>query len=54
MLIEASGFDISKVEDHFLAKVFKLFEIGIIIYILIYFGINKEQLSQFLMKYVLK
>lgn len=54
MLIEASGFDISKVEDHFLAKVFKLFEIGIIIYILIYFGINKEQLSQFIMKFFLK
>jgi len=50
MLIEASGFDVSKVEDHFLGRIFKLFEIGIILYVLIKLGFEKETLQQFLLK----
>jgi len=49
ILIEASGFDVSKVEDHLLAKVFKLIEIGAIIYILVRLGLTKDQLQQALM-----
>jgi hypothetical protein len=48
VLIEASGFNVSKVEDHLLAKAFKLLEIVAIIYILLRLGINQEQLQQFL------
>jgi hypothetical protein len=49
ILIEASGFDVSKVEDHLLAKAFKLLEVVAIIYILIRLGLTKEQLQQVLM-----
>jgi len=49
ILVEASGFDISKVEDHLLAKVFKLIEIGAIIYILVRLGLTKDQLQQALL-----
>lgn len=50
MLIEASGFDVSKVEDHFLGRLFKIFEIGFILYILIKLGFEKESIQQILMK----
>jgi len=50
MLIEASGFDVSKVEDHFLAKLFKLVEVGVIIYVLIRLGITKDQLQEILIR----
>lgn len=50
MLIEASGFDVSKVEDHLLGRIFKLFEIGIILYILIRLGFERETIQQILMK----
>jgi len=49
MLINVSGFDVSKIEDHFFAKVFKLLEIIALIYILIRFGIQKEQVMKILM-----
>jgi len=50
MIIEASGFDVSKVEDHFLGRIFKLFEIGIILYVLIKLGFEKESIQQILIK----
>lgn len=50
ILIEASGFDVSKAEDRLIAKTFKLLEIVVIIYILIRLGLTKEQLQQVLMK----
>jgi hypothetical protein len=46
MLVEASGFDVGKVEDHFLAKAFKLVEIVAIVYILLHFGIGKDEIRQ--------
>ena len=49
LLIEASGFDVSKVEDHFLAKAFKLAEIAFIVYLLIRLGFTKQELRDFLM-----
>lgn len=50
LLVQASGFDVSKVEDHFLAKIFKLLFIIAIIYILLRLGIEKESIQQILMK----
>lgn len=50
MLIEASGFDVSKVEDHLLGRIFKAFEIGIILYVLIKLGFEKEAIQQILLK----
>jgi hypothetical protein len=48
LLIKASGFDVSKVEDHFLAKVFKLTEIAVIVYTLIRLGLTQQELRDFL------
>jgi len=48
MLINASGFAASKVEDHFLAKVFKLIEVIVIIYVLIRLGISTTEIKQLL------
>jgi len=42
MLIEATGFDVHKVEDHLFAKLFKVTEIILIIYILLRFGFGRE------------
>jgi hypothetical protein len=50
MLFEASGFDVSKIEDHFIGRFFKLLEIGIVIYILLRLGIEKESIQQILIK----
>jgi len=50
MLIEASGFDVSKVEDHFIGRFFKLLEIGLILYVLLRLGIGKESIQQILIK----
>lgn len=47
-IISISGFDVSKVEDHFLGKLFKLAEMGIIIYVLIKLGIEKTEILDFL------
>jgi hypothetical protein len=47
MIIEATGFDVSKVEDHFLAKLFKLIEVIVIFYVLIRLGAGKETLVDF-------
>ena len=49
LLVEASGFDVSKVEDRFLAKAFKLFEIAAIVYILVRLGLTQQDLKDFLM-----
>jgi len=50
IIVQASGFDVSKVEDHFLAKAFKLLEIIVIIYILVRLGIAKESINEILLK----
>ena len=46
IIIEASGFDVSKVEDHFLGRAFKLFEIIVLIAILVWLGLSKDELRQ--------
>ena len=47
MIIAATGFDVGKVEDHFLAKLFKLIEVIVIFYVLIRLGVGKEGLAEF-------
>lgn len=49
MLIELSGFDVSKVEDHFLARLFKLLEIVGIIVFLLWLGLSIEEIMQAIM-----
>ena len=47
MLFEASGFDVSKIEDHFIGRAFKLVYALILIAILVrWFGVTKEELLQ--------
>lgn len=50
IIVQASGFDVSKIEDHFFAKAFKLFEVIAIIYILIRLGMEKESIKDILLK----
>jgi len=46
IVIEASGFDVSKVEDHFLGRAFKLLEIIALIAFLVWLGLTREELRQ--------
>ena len=50
MLFNASGFDVTKIEDHFISKVFKLAEVIAIAYILVRLGMTTEQISKLLDK----
>jgi hypothetical protein len=43
LIFEAAGFDSSKVEDHFLSKVFKLVEIVAILAGMIFLGLKKAE-----------
>lgn len=43
VLIEATGFDVGKVEDHLLGRVFKLLELAVILYVVFKLGLTKEQ-----------
>ncbi|MBI3933384.1 MAG: hypothetical protein HY316_01745 [Acidobacteria bacterium] len=43
-LVSLSGFDVGKVEDHFLAKVFKLAEVIFILFVLWKLGIERTRL----------
>jgi hypothetical protein len=52
IIIEASGFDLSKVEDHFLGRAFKLLEIIALIAILVWLGLSKEELRQALVTFL--
>lgn len=55
LLIEASGFDTSKIEDHLFARLFKLLEIIALIYIALYIiGFTKEDLYQILIEFLTK
>jgi hypothetical protein len=48
MLIEATGFNVDKVEDHFLAKLFKLIEVIVILYLLFRLGAGNKGLIEVL------
>ena len=52
MLVEASGFDVGKVEDHFLAKLFKLIEIVVIAYVLYRLDLTTAGFRELLLKVV--
>lgn len=47
-LVSISGFNVSKVEDHFLGKLFKLIEIFVIVYVLVKLGIKKIDIVNFI------
>ena len=47
MLIQLTGFDVSKVEDHFISKLFKLaFLVGICYVLSSWFGFTKDDLKE--------
>lgn len=48
MIIGATGFDVGKVEDHFLSKLFKLIEVIIIFYVLFRLGAGNQGLIEVL------
>ena len=48
ILVSLSGFNVSKVEDHFLGKAFKLLEVVFIVLALLELGVSKEKLIEFL------
>jgi hypothetical protein len=50
LIIQTSGFNVSKVEDHFLGKSFKMLELAIILYVAIQIGLDKEQLLSIISK----
>ena len=47
-LVSISGFNVSKVEDHFLGKLFKLSEIALIVYVLFKLGMEKTDILDFI------
>lgn len=47
MLIELTGFNVEKVEDHLLGKLFKVIEVVAIVYILYRLGVQREGLAVF-------
>ena len=51
-LISISGFDVRKVEDHLLSKIFKLLEIILLVYVLLKFGIQKAQILEWLKLFI--
>jgi hypothetical protein len=48
ILIQMSGFNVSKIEDHLFSKLFKLVEVAAILYLGIKYGMNNEQLLKLL------
>lgn len=50
LIVQASGFDVGKVEDHFLAKLFKLAEIVVMAYLLTRLGIGGETLGDLILR----
>ena len=46
-LVSATGFDVSKIEDHFLAKLFKLVEMIVIVYVLLWLGLEKTDIAEY-------
>jgi len=49
IIIEASGFDVGKVEDHFLGRLFKLIEIVVVIGVLVWLGLSRAEIRQAIM-----
>ncbi len=48
MIFEASGFNVGKVEEHLFAKLFKVVEVILIIYILLRLGLGRDGLIEIL------
>lgn len=53
IIIQWSGFDVSKVEDHFLGRVVKLLEIMVLIALLVWVGLTREELRQVVVAFLL-
>jgi hypothetical protein len=51
-LIEMTGFDVGKVEDHLIGKLFMLLELGILIWLLLRFGATHEDIRKFILKFL--
>lgn len=49
LVIKTTGFDVSKIEDHLFGRLFKLLELGVLIYILIRLGLKIEAIQQFVL-----
>jgi hypothetical protein len=47
-LVSATGFDVSKIEDHLLAKLFKLAEMIVIVYVLLWLGLEKTDIAEYI------
>lgn len=45
-LISLSGFDVTKFEDHFWAKLFKLVEIAVILFVLLRLGLERTKILE--------
>lgn len=54
MLIEATGFDARKVEDHLVGKVFKFLELSVLLWIAVRLGFGRDELRALLEKLVAK
>ncbi len=54
VLIESTGFNVSKVEDHLFGKVFKLIEIIFIFFVMYKFGFEKSEIAQSLKAMLVK
>jgi len=53
-VVSMSGFDVSKVEDHLISKVFKLVELLAIFYFLIHIGMQRTDILDTIKKLILK
>src|SRR5690554_4269379 len=47
-LLSKTGFDVAKVEDHFLGKLFKVLEVVAILYLAIRLGVSEDTVTSFL------
>lgn len=53
-ILKASGFNIEKIEDHFLSKLFKALEIAVLFFLLLKIGLNKIEIANFIKNLLLK
>jgi len=54
ILLNTSGFNVSKIEDHLIGRIIKLVEIILLIYILIKLGFEKEYIANFIKAIIIK
>ncbi len=54
MILNVSGFNIDKIEDHFISKVFKLAEFLLIVWFLCKWGFEASEIKQYIISRILK